>query len=433
MPVEFLSDRHRLNRVGRIRLGHKATNAAGKEYPVADPFFNLPDELKAFYPAPATTLNIRFISNQLEDTFPHYLRWYTKSRLRCLGDGQGVIYQVSEAGVKTVDNYAVLDEDGKVVMNGAGPTRQACEGETCPQYIAGCCKPTGYLRFVVVENLRQGYYDVVCHQRAVVGIKTQLELCLRMFGRLVDIPFLLHRGEAEQVAVQTPSKGIVNMPVRTQWIEIEPTWFQTAFMRRPKVLVESAQQRQLEAQAAIALLYPGQDSAPASAAIATPIADFSEPAFEGEGDEEPEPAPVTYPAETAAPAPVKSEQAPEYAAIDIAAVKTRLAEAAAKYKKGGAVTEGQRGLLVGKIQEALQAKDDKLRHLITRFLWGKEGSRDLTYGEVGAMLKWLVDGQNSTGDYPLRPESVRELLAIARNVQIEAGQHIFEFSEEATE
>ena len=322
MPIEFLNDRNRLNRVGRIRLGHKVPTAKGGERPVADPFFNVPDELKEFYGDKPTTLHIRFISNDLETTFPFYLRWYTKSCLRCLGDGQRVIYQVNDAGVKTVSDYCMLDAGGKIVMNpapgacgvnGEGPKRVACEGEICPHYDGGDCKPTGYLRFVVEEHLRQGYYDVVCHQRAVVGIKTQLELALRMFGRIVDIPFLLHRGDAEQIPVRTP-QGVKNMPVRTQWVEIEPTWFQTAFMRRPKVLVESQQQRQLEAQAAVALLYGGVEDSSEAAKIpplSSPEAvdELSEPAFEGEGGETN--GDQAYDAETAAQV-VKSEVAPEY-------------------------------------------------------------------------------------------------------------------------
>lgn len=83
-----------------------------------------------------------------------------------------------------------------------------------------------------------------------------------------------------------------------------------------------------------------------------------------------------------------------------------------------------RGLLVGKMQEALQTKDDKLRHLGTKWIWGVENSGNLTYSEINATLKWLVPKgkDDATGDYLLDPMAIQELLAICRQAQIEAGQ-----------
>lgn len=419
MPIEFLNDRNRINRVGRIRLGHKVKTANGGERPTADPFFNVPDELKQFYGDKPTTMRIRFISDDLETTFPHYLRWYTKSCLRCLGDGQHVIYQIDDKGVKAVSNYCALDAEGKVVMNGNGPKRVACEGEACPHYESGECKPTGYLRFVVEEHLRQGYYDVVCHQRAVVGIRTQLELCLRMFGRIVDIPFLLHRGDAEKVAVKT-IKGIVDMPVRTQWIEIDPEWFGKAFMDRRRELQSSREMLLLEAKTAADELYGTTDTSQAAKvpALAESVADFAEPNFEGEnGDAEPE-----YDTVDATATVVKSEETPEYATIDPATVRTRLLQRSTKFSKGAKTTDGQRGLLVGKLCEALQTNDERIRHLVLKWIWGRESTKDLAYGEIGAMLEWLLDSQDSTGDYPWKADGLRELLAIEHVARLDAGQ-----------
>lgn len=328
MPVKFLDSRWRLPRLGRVRLGHKEekTKEDGKTkvtYPKADPFFILPEELATRYPPAPTTLHIRFLSDDLEVTFPYYLRYYQRSGLRCLGDGEQVLYGLNDDGTLAArDGLAVSGT--KFVQEENGMWRKApCLGEQCLRYIAGECKPTGFLRFVVEENLRQGYYDMICHQRAVVGIRTQLVLCLQMFGRLTDIPFLLHRGEEEQVPVKGP-KGIKDMPVRTQWVEIDPAWFQANFMRRPEILAESARVKAICAPVSVQDLY-GQDTngdeAPATVidAVALPAApQFAEAIYDDEGEpeeiSEPEPEPMSEPAPAAA---VTSARDPEQLRTDL--------------------------------------------------------------------------------------------------------------------
>lgn len=281
MPIAFLADRHRMPRLGRIRLGHKEP-VKGKDYdrPVADPFFVLPDELQEFYDPHPTTLNIQFFSSNLEVTFPHYLRYYTKKGLRCLGDGEWILYRVDENGEIDVSDYSAM-KDGKMVVVDSVVQRVQCLGDECPNYEKGLCKPTGYLRFIVNELPRQGYYDVVCHQRAVVGIRTQLMLALEMFGRLQSIPFLLHRGEEEQVPVKTP-KGVVNMPIRTQWIEVAPMWFAQNWQAGPAMLQESREARQLQAAKDIADLY-GDDPEENGDTVES----FAEAEYEEEGEYRP--------------------------------------------------------------------------------------------------------------------------------------------------
>ena len=238
MPISFLEDRHRAQRLGRVRLGvKKVSSKTGKEYPVATPYFVLDDApvLKGFYGETPTALNIEFLWDNIEFTFPHYMRRYTASGLRCLGDGDLVLYRVNADGDVDVRDGNAVHPSGKVVMDGNNQTVKVhCEGETCPSYEDGSCKPTGYLRFLPIEAPRLGYYDVVCHQRAVVGILTQLKLTLANFHHLTGIPFILHRGEEERVPVKIPGKGMVDMPIRTQWVEINPEWFAANWQEREK-------------------------------------------------------------------------------------------------------------------------------------------------------------------------------------------------------
>jgi hypothetical protein len=92
-------------------------------------------------------------------------------------------------------------------------------------------------------------------------------------------------------------------------------------------------------------------------------------------------------------------------------------------KKSGPPNEKQIVLLASKIGEALQDRDDKTRHLVYGWLWGAEHSAELPDGAIQAMLDWLVlPKDEATGDYPLHPDAVQELIAIHKQAQLEAGQ-----------
>lgn len=130
---------------------------------------------------------------------------------------------------------------------------------------------------------------------------------------------------------------------------------------------------------------------------------------------------------------VKTEEQEEAELVSPAAgIRQRLVDAAAQFKPNGKPTDAQRGLLCGKIAEALQDTDDKLRHLVLKYLWGKESSKELSYGEVGAMLKWLIEGKDGqTGDYLLNRQAVQEIQIVAKEAQIDVGQLVIELYGEA--
>ena len=120
MPISFLEDRHRAQRLGRVRLGvKKISSKTGKEYPVATPYFVLDDApaLKEFYSETPVALNIEFLWDNIEFTFPHYMRRYTASGLRCLGDGDLVLYHVNADGDVDVRDGNAVHPGGKVVMD----------------------------------------------------------------------------------------------------------------------------------------------------------------------------------------------------------------------------------------------------------------------------------------------------------------------------
>ena len=89
-----------------------------------------------------------------------------------------------------------------------------------------------------------------------------------------------------------------------------------------------------------------------------------------------------------------------------------------------AASQEQIGLLAGKVAEALLDTASQPRWLIYRWLWDTEGgqSSECPPGAIQAMLDWLIEDKDSTGDYPLNNFAVQELLAISKQAQQDAGQ-----------
>jgi len=422
MPITFLNDRYRLQRLGRIRLGHKETkkrkDGTEVQYPVADPFFVIPEDLQELYDPQPTELNIQLIFDSLELAFPHYLRRYTKAGLRCLGDGEQIMYRVNDDGVVDVRDGTAQTEDGKAIVDEHGVIQHAeCPGLHCPYYESGECKPTGYLKFIVAERPRMGYYDIVCKQRAVVGVRTALLMCLHTFGRLTDIPFVLHRGDSEKIPVKTP-KGMVDMPVRTQWIEIEPTWFASHFTRKREVLAESAQRRRLlAAQASVDLFGAANGAEPSDLALPSPTEQFEEELYSGEaGTAE----------DTATPVEVEAQLAPEPASTERPRSPALLREFLKGYAANNphtTINGKARRLLVGKIGEALLDNNGQLRHLFLEYVTGEQSSKKLSPAMVNAMLQWLIAKHDEdTGEYVLDAVAIKELAAVVRQAQPDKDQ-----------
>ena len=95
MPIKELSQERRIHRGGYLRLGTKAKNGAGFEYPTkSDHFivdFENPEDAERFeelYGKEAKEVEICFASDDLEQVFPQYYKLYQGSGLLCKGTGE---------------------------------------------------------------------------------------------------------------------------------------------------------------------------------------------------------------------------------------------------------------------------------------------------------------------------------------------------------
>jgi hypothetical protein len=97
--IKGLSDRRRLPRLGKIRLGVKAISQGGNSYPVEKKHFILPPEAAKVYGQQAEELDVMFPVEDPEIIFPQRLAWFGKSRgPKCMGDGQHA-RRLNEQGV----------------------------------------------------------------------------------------------------------------------------------------------------------------------------------------------------------------------------------------------------------------------------------------------------------------------------------------------
>ena len=262
MPIKDLTDRRRFQRLGKIRLGiKKISTKTGREYPAATDYFVLADapEVATVYGDQPRTLNVFFFFDSVEANLPHYRKRYSGRGLRCLGDGEVVYYRAGPEPVSTNGAIKVFARGAVAVgeqpaeyglAESVGSNSIACPGEDCPLTQAGECRPTGRLHLGIREVPRLGYYELVVHQRALVGLISQMELALALFKHLCDIPFLLHLSP-ETVQVEGVQRAIF-----TPWIEIEPEWLRREFGRRGQHKQLVAAQRQQD----IALLFGDDDN-----------------------------------------------------------------------------------------------------------------------------------------------------------------------------
>ena len=98
----------RLPRIGKIRLGIKAVNSSGTEYPKDVDYFVCPLEVQNVYGEQPRELDVIIPVEDPKMFFPFALKWYSASSLVCKGDG----VTAERAKSKVDDKDKVLDAAG---------------------------------------------------------------------------------------------------------------------------------------------------------------------------------------------------------------------------------------------------------------------------------------------------------------------------------
>jgi len=192
--IPGVTDRKRIPRIGKIRLGEKGTSQGGGLYPKATSYFVMKD-------APGldhldlgekpTSFQIRFHTDNLDEVFATSRSAY--------GKGTGLFCRCSdgETAVRTFvekDKQAVkFLEDHDIEHPAVGEMfEMPCDGAECPYMMAKRCSNLGRLHFEIIGQGSWGVYEICTTSfHSIVNVGTALAYALEEFGQLRGIPFYL--------------------------------------------------------------------------------------------------------------------------------------------------------------------------------------------------------------------------------------------------
>jgi hypothetical protein len=196
MPISGFSDRVRLERLGKIRLGRRVPSQRNPEvsYPQATPYFVCPSEVQEALkdPQPTSIYPIMFPTDNPDDWMSQFYRCYSLSYgLICMGDGVTANQRTDLA------TGAIVDRNTK---EGNWEWREiTCEGEDCPLFISRKCRPMMRLQFLLPEVPGLGVWELVTSSRhSRLNIQSTIHLIRSMAGgRIKMIPLTLSLEDQE--------------------------------------------------------------------------------------------------------------------------------------------------------------------------------------------------------------------------------------------
>jgi Recombination directionality factor-like len=173
--IKGLSDKRRLPRLGKIRLGIKVKKVGGSEYPKEVPYFVVPDEVKKVYGDQPTELDVMFPLDDIDTVFPVSYKFYGSSKgLKCNGDGE-IAYCANE-------------------------TTKEMEERKCPceNLENGKCKQSGALSVMLQKINVGGIYQITTSSfNSIVDLASGIDYVKALIGRVAMVPLKLRRVATE--------------------------------------------------------------------------------------------------------------------------------------------------------------------------------------------------------------------------------------------
>ncbi len=172
--IKGLSDRRRLPRLGKIRLGIKGISQNGKTFPREVDYFVCPEEVRRNHGLRPKELDILFPLDRIEKIFPQRYEFYgSSSGLKCMGDGE----RGSRRDEKTGDRVEVK----------------------CPcGFLGKGCNRRGHLFFILPRVSFGGVYQLdVGSYSSIININSALDYVTALLGRFSGIPLKLRRESEE--------------------------------------------------------------------------------------------------------------------------------------------------------------------------------------------------------------------------------------------
>ena len=215
MPIKGLSERTRLPRLGKIRLGLKEVSArTGNPYPRAVDYFVCPPEVQTLYSAKPRELPICFPVEDETQFAPQWYKRYSQTRGRtCKGDGEFCERLVDKA----TGDFAHADSKD-VELRETLP----CSGEDCPEYQAKRCRRVMNLLFLLPEVPGLGVYQVdTSSVNSIININSGVALVRGTLGRVAMIPLILALVPQEVTPAGERKKTVYVLQLRVEVSLIE--------------------------------------------------------------------------------------------------------------------------------------------------------------------------------------------------------------------
>lgn len=200
--VKGVSDKRRLPRLAKIRLGFKLLKN-GKEFPAESPFFLLPPEIARVYGGKvsvdrakemgvtradvlkfvadnthrlAEEIDIMLPLNDIAAVFPQSYKWYGSSRgVRCVGDGEKAMR---------------YDDTAKAMVERTCP----CEQLRTETNVRGECTLRAHLMCLVPKVSMGGIYQIdMGSYNSIIDINSGIDYVSALIGRFALVPLKLRR------------------------------------------------------------------------------------------------------------------------------------------------------------------------------------------------------------------------------------------------
>jgi len=406
---------------------------------MATDYFVIPEDVaKVIKTDQPKTLDIFFLFESDEETFPQFLKLYSGTGvLRCMGDGEIVYFRryFEKVGDEIIDEVAIsnlvlswgdladrAEDIAKAWEEQYGTTEVEgnsirCLGPECPQFSTRGCRPTGRLLFGIDGIARLGFWELVVHQHALIGINSQLDLC-RAFtktylgrGTILNVPFKLH--------LRGPEKMKVNgyfAKVYTPEIEPSPEWVQAVMAER--VSLPPPQRRPT-----VDDIWGGEPEKLPPAPV--PPEELEELDYEPIEDEWPEKEeePVTVYVEAEAEQP--EAVAEEVGVLSALEFKGWILERVDQRKLSRA-TDPQQSYIASMLNTVFGngTAADVARHEFLGYLFGVKSVKDLTKGQAHTLIDWLLADSGKTVDekYEPNPVVVAQANAVIQQLGKDGGQ-----------
>ena len=166
----------RLPRLGKIRLGLKVRNQAGKEYPTETEHFVCPEEVEAVYGETPVELDVMLPSDNPEEVFVQkYAMYGAGAGLKCHGNGEQ-----AERYNEQTKQWDAMACPCPFLKTDANPK--------------GTCTPQSHLMVMLPKVSMGGCYQITTRSfHATVGINSSLDLIRALAGRIALVPLKLRR------------------------------------------------------------------------------------------------------------------------------------------------------------------------------------------------------------------------------------------------